>query len=351
VLFALVYLLLRRLVQRITGSPKQLLETEVEVVVLRHQLKVLQRQLGRPRLRRSDRLFMAALSRVLPRGRWSAFAVSPQTLLRWHRELVRRKWTFRRKSTGGRPPISDDVRDLILQMGRENPRGGCIRIRGELAKLGIRVSATKIRTLLRAGGLGPAPRRDGPSWSEFLRSQADAILALDFFTVETVVLRTLYVLFAIHIATRRVIILGVARNPTPRGSPNKPAIWRWGSGSKVSSSWSGIGTRSSPVPSTRCFAPRAYGPSRPPSGLLGRTRTPSAGSARCGPSAWTGRWCSGAGTWSGCSGPTRSITTTPGLIEVSPQPRPESLPCSPEEPRVRRREVLGGLIHEYELAA
>jgi len=91
-------------------------------VVLRHQLKVLQRQLGRPRLRHRDRLFMAALSRVLPRGRWSAFVVSPQTLLRWHRELVRRKWTFRRKSTGGRPPISDDVRDLILQMGRENPR-------------------------------------------------------------------------------------------------------------------------------------------------------------------------------------------------------------------------------------
>jgi hypothetical protein len=162
VLFALVYLLLRRLVQRITGSPKHLPETEVEVVVLRHQLKVLQRQLGRPRLRRSDRLFMAALSRVLPRGRWSAFAVSPQTLLRWHRELVRRKWTFRRKSTGGRPPISDDVRDLILQMGRENPRWGCIRIRGELAKLGIRVSATKIRTLLRANGSVRLPAETDP---------------------------------------------------------------------------------------------------------------------------------------------------------------------------------------------
>ena len=161
-LSALVYLLLCRLVQRITGSPKHLPETEVEVVVLRHQLKVLQRQLGRPRLRRSDRLFMAALSRVLPRGRWSAFAVSPQTLLRWHRELVRRKWTFRRKSTGGRPPISDDVRDLILQMGRENSRWGCTRIRGELAKLGIRVSATKIRTLLRANGSVRLPAETDP---------------------------------------------------------------------------------------------------------------------------------------------------------------------------------------------
>jgi transposase len=115
---------------------------------------------------------MAAISRVLPRARWSSFLVSPKTLLRWHRELVRNKWTFRRRSTGGRPAIPDAVRELILRMGRENPRWGCIRIRGELAKLGIRVSATKIRTLLRADGLGPAPRRDGQTWSEFLRSQA-----------------------------------------------------------------------------------------------------------------------------------------------------------------------------------
>ena len=150
VLFALVHLLLRRVVLFVAGSSNDQMTTEVEVVVvvLRHQLNVLKRQAGRPRLRRRDRLFMAALSRVLPRARWSSFLVSPQTLLRWHRELVRRKWTFRRRSTGGRPSITDHVRDLILQMGRENPRWGCIRIRGELAKLGIRVSATKIRTVL-----------------------------------------------------------------------------------------------------------------------------------------------------------------------------------------------------------
>jgi transposase InsO family protein len=98
-------------------------------------------------------------------------------------------------------------------MGRENPRWGCIRIRGELAKLGIRVSATKIRTLLRANGIGPAPRRDGPTWSQFLRSQAEGILALDFFTAESVLLRTTYVLFAIHLSSRRVHVLGVTRNP------------------------------------------------------------------------------------------------------------------------------------------
>jgi putative transposase len=165
VFFAFIYLLLR-LVQLVAGSSNRP-DSDVEVVVLRHQLRVLRREVGRPRLRRRDRLFMAAISRTLPRARWSSLVVSPNTLLRWHRELVRRKWTFWRASTAGRPPISQEVRDLILRVGRDNPRWGCIRIQGELAKLGIRVSATKIRTLLRRAGLGPAPRRGGPTWSEF----------------------------------------------------------------------------------------------------------------------------------------------------------------------------------------
>ena len=180
-LFAVFYFLLRRLVALAGGSAEDR-HNDIEVLVLRHQLAVLKRRVGRPRLRRCDRLIMAALSRVLPRPRWSSFLVSPQTLLRWHRELVRRKWTYPHRTTGGRPPIADDVRDLILRMGKENPRWGCVRIRGELAKLGIRVSASAIRALLRGHGLGPAPRRGGPTWSEFLRSQARGILATDFFT-------------------------------------------------------------------------------------------------------------------------------------------------------------------------
>jgi putative transposase len=213
VLLAVVYLLLRRVVRLIAGSCDELMNAEVEVVVLRHQLTVLKRQVGRPRLRRRDRLFMVAISRTLPRARWSSFVVSPQTLLRWHRELVRRKWTYSRGSAAGRPPIAGEVRELIVRMGRENPRWGCVRIRGELAKLGISISATKIRTLLRANGLGPAPRRDGPTWSELLRSQARVIMAFDFFTVETAWLRTLYVLFAIELRCRRVHVTGVTRNP------------------------------------------------------------------------------------------------------------------------------------------
>jgi putative transposase len=204
-------LLLRRVVRLFARSSYDL-NTDLEVVVLRHQLMVLKRQLGKPHLRCRDRVFMAAISRALPRARWSSFLVRPQTLLRWHCELVRRKWTFRRRSAGGRPPISQEVRVLILRMGSENPRWGCLRIRGELAKLGVRVSATTIRTLLRANGLSPAPRRSGPTWREFLRAQAQGILALDFFTVETAWLR-LYVLFAIQIGSRRVHVLGVTRNP------------------------------------------------------------------------------------------------------------------------------------------
>jgi len=110
VLFAFVYLLLRRVVRSIAGSSSET-STEVELVVLRHQLMVLKRQVGRPRLRCRDRLFMAAINGVLPRGRWSSFLVTPQTLPRWHRELVRRKWTYRRRSVGGRPPIPDEGRE------------------------------------------------------------------------------------------------------------------------------------------------------------------------------------------------------------------------------------------------
>ena len=145
-LWSLVYLVLRRVVWLIAGSSNNQMNAEVEVVVLRHQLMVLQRRVGRPRLRRRDRLFMAAISGAFPRARWSSFVVSPQTLLRWHRELVRRKWTFRRRSVGGRPPIPDEVRELILQMGRENPRWGCIRIRAN--------SPSSVS--------GSRPRRSGP---------------------------------------------------------------------------------------------------------------------------------------------------------------------------------------------
>ena len=210
--FFLIYALTRRVLRTFAGH-SSVAALEIENAVLRHQLAVLRRKAGRPRLRRMDRVLLTAASRLLPRDRWSSFLVTPQTLLRWHRELVRKKWTYRRRGKLGRPPLDPAIRDLIVRLGRENPRWGCVRIQGELRKLGVMVGATTIRTILRQAGLPPAPRRDGPSWSEFLRPQAQAILAMDFFTVETAWLRTLYVLFAIELGSRRVRVLGVTRNP------------------------------------------------------------------------------------------------------------------------------------------
>ncbi len=210
-LFSVFYLILRGLLRLLpsTGDDR---DREIEILVLRHQVKILSRKAGRPKLRRADRAFLAAGSRMLPRERWASFIVRPATLLRWHRELVRHKWTYRGKRVG-RPPVSPQVTDLILRLAKENPRWGCVRIQGELRGLGIRVGATTIRALLRRHGIGPAPRRDGPSWSEFLRAQAEGILACDFFSVETAFLQTLYVLFFIEVGTRRVHVMTSTRNP------------------------------------------------------------------------------------------------------------------------------------------
>src|SRR6266487_2405076 len=188
---------MRRLLRVFAGN-SSVAALELENAVLRHQVTVPRRTAKRPPLRRRDRLLLAAAGGLLPRDRWSVLLVSPQTLLRWHRELVRRKWSYRRRWPG-RPPLDPAVRALVVRLGRENPRWGCVRIQGELRKLGIPVAATTIRSILRRAGLGPAPRRGGPSWSEFLRAQAETIWATDFFTVETVSLRRLYVLFWIDL--------------------------------------------------------------------------------------------------------------------------------------------------------
>lgn len=210
-LFFLIYGVVRRWVRALSGRSNRR-ALEIENAVLRHQLAVLRRRVKRPPLTRRDRVFMAAASRLLPRERWSSFLVTPQTLLRWHRELVRKKWTYKRGVTG-RPPIDAELRDLVVRLGRESPRWGSVRIQGELRKLGIWLGATTIRSILRRAGIGPAPRRAGPSWTEFLRSQAEGIWACDFFTVETAWLRTLYVLFFIELGSRRVHLAGVTAHP------------------------------------------------------------------------------------------------------------------------------------------
>jgi putative transposase len=211
-LLSLVYFVMRCLLQALARSGRVDFEQEVELLVLRHQLKVISRNARRPPFRRRDRMLLAGASRILSKDRWKSFVVTPGTLLRWHRELVRRKWTYRRAGAG-RPRLDPETVELITRLAKENPRWGYLRIRGELPKLGVRVSATAVRTVLRRAGLGPAPRRSGPSWSQFLRAQAQWILAFDFFPVETAWLRTLYVLFAMELGSRRVHVLGVTRNP------------------------------------------------------------------------------------------------------------------------------------------
>jgi putative transposase len=212
-LFSLVYFFVRRILGMGRGPDEA---REIELLVLRHQVRVLQRKVRRPRWSRRDRLLLAAASKAMPRAQWSSFVVRPETLLRWHRELVRRKWRYNRTGRPGRPPIQAEVSAIIVRLSNENPRWGYQRIRGELLKLGIRVSATTVRTILFRHGLGPAPRRGGPTWTEFLRSQASGILACDFFTVETLRLRTLYVLFFIELSTRRVHMVGATAHPDSR---------------------------------------------------------------------------------------------------------------------------------------
>ena len=211
-LLSLMYLVIRTLLRLLVPDGQGEAAKDLEIVVLRHELNVLRRHNKRPRFRRSDRAFLAAAARRLPRARWERFLVTPRTLLRWHRELVRLKWA-RYNRRQGRPPLPGELQELILRLAKENPRWGYKRIKGELLKLGIKVSATAIRKLLARRGLGPAPRRGGTTWRQFLAQQASSMVACDFFTVETVWLKRIYVLVLIELATRRVHLAGCTTNP------------------------------------------------------------------------------------------------------------------------------------------
>ena len=192
---------------------------EVEILVLRHELAVLRRQVGRPNCRPADRVFLAALARMLPRDRWGSVFVRPETIRRWHRSLIARRWTYPQRRPG-RPATDAGVRALIVRMARENPGWGYRRIHGELAGLGVRIAASTVWSILQQAGIDPAPRRSSETWRAVPASQASGIIACDFFTVDTVLFRRLYVLVFIELATRQVYLAGSDREPDRRvGDP------------------------------------------------------------------------------------------------------------------------------------
>jgi putative transposase len=190
-------------------------EKNAELLVLRHENAVLRRNAGRVRYDPADRAWLAALTRFIPRRRWAeVFPATPATLLAWHRKLAARKYDASKRRQPGRPPTARSIARLTIRLAKENPLWGYRRIHGELTKLGVSVAASTVYEILRAAGIDPAPRRDGPTWRQFLHAQAAGILAVDFLHVDTVALSRLYVLVFIEHRTRRMHVGGVTAHPT-----------------------------------------------------------------------------------------------------------------------------------------
>ena len=191
-------------------------ERDAEILALRHQILVLQRQIKRPRFTDTDRTILAVLSMAFARSRLPQIMliVQPKTVIGWHRRLVARYWTYPPTTRRGRPPTLAAIRRVAIRLAEENPTWGYRRVHGELARLGHRIAPSTVWKILRANGIDPAPGRNGPTWAQFIRTQVKGIIATDFACVDSATLQRFHVLFFIEIGTRRVHLGGITNNPT-----------------------------------------------------------------------------------------------------------------------------------------
>ena len=362
VVLSFLYWSLRRLLELVVLRSRSEREKEIEILLLRHQLQLLERGVARPELSPADRALLAAFSRVLSRRAWkTSFFVTPATLLRWHRELVARRWTYPHRSPG-RPATPAAVRKLVVRLASENPGWGYRRIQGELVGLGIKLAASTVWAILREAGIEPAPKRLQTSWAEFLRQQAASILECDFLTVDTLFLKRFYVLFFIELATRRVHLAGITTNPegpwVTQQARNllmqlnddgvRPRFLVRDRDSKFTHDFDeifrsqGIRVIKAPVraPQARAHAERWIGSLRRECLdrllILGRRHLEGVVAA------YTSHYNE--------HRPHRSLEQRPPLAK--PPPATDRAPSEPVPlDGLRRRDRLGGLIHEYQLAA
>ena len=359
-IFSIVYFLVRCLFGFVTVLARREVSKDAELLVLRHENAVLRRQIGRVRYQPGDRLWLAALSRLIPRRRWAeVFAVTPATLLAWHRRLIARKWDYTSRRRPGRPSTAAAIRKLVIRMATENPTWGHRRVQGELVKLGHRIAASTVWQILHDAGIDPAPRRTGPTWKQFLTAQARGILAADFVHVDTVLLRRLYALVVIEHGTRRVHLAGITAHPDGAWTTQAARNFLMDRGQRAASvkfvirdragqftdsfdalfTAEGIRILASPpqAPKANAICERIVGTLRRE--LFDRLLIVNEHHLRQVLTEYLRHYNSGR--------PHRALGQhTPAQADTSP-PKPVNL----AEHRIHRKQVLGGLTHEYYIAA